>query len=159
MRRKILAATVLLAAAAVAIPAGVAVAGSHARQQRIAIAVQPKSSTFVLTPLTAGAVEHDSGTVSACCWTRRFRQRDGQSIEVDNPKLVFTGKNGTFTWREAVTWVDSDNDYSIGTGVWRITRGTGAYAHLRGTGREAIVQRTSDGLVLASKSEGVVHLP
>lgn len=158
MRRNILAATAALVAAG-AVLAGMAVAGSAGKEQRIAIAVQGKSSTFVLTPLTSGAVARDSGTANWCCWTRRFRTHDGQSVEIDNPKVVFTGKRGTFTWREKVTWVDLDDDYSVGTGVWTITRGTGAYAHLRGTGRIGVVQRTSDGSVLASKSEGVVRLP
>lgn len=158
MRRNILAAAAALVAAG-ALLAGIAVAGSAGKQQRIAIAVQPKSSRFVLTPLTSGAVARDSGTVSWCCWTRRFGTRDGQSVEIDNPKVVFTGKRGTFTWREKVTWVDLDNDYSIGTAVWTITSGTGAYAHLEGHGRNAIVERTAENRSLASKAEGVVRLP
>jgi hypothetical protein len=97
--------------------AAVATAGRTAAPQRVAITSPPgNSAVFVLKPLTSGSVVRDSGTATACCWTRRFIQRDGQSIEIDNPLRTFEGKHGTFTWRAQIAWIDLDSGYSIGTG-------------------------------------------
>ena len=157
MRTKFLMSAAALAVAG-AVLAGVAAAGSVAKQQRIAIALESNSSRFVLTPLTSGPVGHDSGTVSSCCWTRRFSTRDGESIEIDNPTSTFTGKRGTFTWHERITFIASDNDYTIGDGVWTMVKGTGAYAHLTGHGREALVLKNVEDRRLASKAEGLISV-
>jgi hypothetical protein len=157
MRRKILAAAAILAVAATVF-AGVATAGSHNKQQRIAIVLHDQSSTFDLTPLAAGPIRSDSGTFNACCWTRRFRTRDGQSIEIDNPKLTFKGGRGTFAWHALITYVDLDSDYTVATTTWKITHGTGAYAHLEGHGRQAFVVKSDGGNALANKAEGLVDL-
>jgi hypothetical protein len=144
------AAAFIVAAAAVT---EVAAAGHTAAQQRVAItSPHGNSALFVLTPLTTGPIARDSGTATACCWTRRFIQRDGQAIEINNPLRTFTGKHGTFTWRAQIGWVDLDNGYSIGTGRWTIVRGTGAYAHLEGHGRIAIIEGVAD------RAEGLVDL-
>jgi hypothetical protein len=159
MRTKILAAVGALAVAG-AVLAGVATAGdagSTPKQQRIAIVLHDQSSTFGLSPLTSGPIQRDSGTFSACCWTRHLLTRDGQSIEIDNPTLAFTSKRGTFTWHARITFVDLNNDYTVVTGVWRIAGGTGAYAGLAGHGRQAFVERT-DGNLLADKAEGLMGL-
>jgi hypothetical protein len=159
MRRKILVAAAIMAVATTVF-AGIATAGSHKNQQRIAIVLDDASSTFTLTPLRAGPVKSDTGTYSACCWTRKFRIRDGQSIEIDNPKLTFTGKSGTFSWRAQLTFVDLDNGYTVATSTWKITRGTGVYAHLEGHGRQAFIEKTSETNQprLADKAEGLVDL-
>jgi len=157
----------LVAAAALVVAAtlvvGVATAGSAAsktKRQRITIVLDDSASpsTFVLTPLTAGPIRQDSGQWSACCWTNRSVTRDGQSVDIDNPKLTFKGKNGTFTWRARITFVDLDNDYTVATAVWKITRGTGAYAHLEGHGRQAFVEKTDGTDKLADQAQGVVDL-
>ncbi|HZP15752.1 MAG TPA: hypothetical protein VFA96_08015 [Nocardioides sp.] len=149
------AATLLVVAAMVA--AG-ATAGRTAAPQRVAItSPHGNSAAFVLAPLAPGSVLQDSGTATACCWTRRFIRRDGQSIEIDNPLRTFEGKRGTFTWRARIEWVDLDSGYSIGTGTWKIVRGTGAYAHLEGHGRIGIVTTANDQGV-ANRAEGVVDL-
>jgi hypothetical protein len=157
MSRKMISA--VLAAAAVggiaALLAGGATAGSAAKQQRIAIVLGSNASTFKLTPLSSGPVHSDSGTVTACCWTRHVFVRDGQSAEIDNPKLTFTSQHGTFTWRARITFVDINNNYTVATAVWKITHGTGVYAHLEGHGRQAFVQKTADEQNLADKAEGV----
>jgi hypothetical protein len=137
-----------------------AAAGSAAKLQRIAIVLDfdANPSTFQLTPMGSGPVDSDSGTVNACCWTRDVFVRDGQSAEIDNPKLTFTGAHGTFTWRSKVTFVDINNDYTVATAVWKITHGTGAYAHLQGHGRQAFVQKTAESQTLANKAEGLVTM-
>ena len=156
MHKKVIAAAAIVLVAGAVV--GFASAGSAGKQQRISIAIQPSSSRFVLEPLTSGPVLRDSGTDNACCWTRRFYTRDGQSIEIDNPTVVFTGKRGTFTWHERITFINSDNDYTIGNGVWTIVKGTGAYAHLEGHGREALVLKNVEDRGLASQAQGLVEL-
>lgn len=135
-----------------------AAASSSAKHQRIAIVLGGNADTFQLTPMGRGPVHADSGTISACCWTSRDVTRDGQSVSLANPKLTFTGENGTFTWRAHLTFVDINNDYTVTTGVWKITHGTGAYAHLTGHGRQAFAQRTAAGQDVANKAEGVFTL-
>jgi hypothetical protein len=157
MRKKILAAAALAIAAATL--AGVATAGPSAKpkQQRIAIVLQ-KNGKFVLTPLASGPIQRDSGTFTACCWTRNVFTRDGQSTEIDNPSLTFTSKSGTFTWHARITFVDLNNHFTVATGVWKIASGTGAYAHLVGHGRQAFVSRTNANNNLADKAEGLLSL-
>jgi hypothetical protein len=156
-RTKTLAAVAALTLAAVVLASG-ATASSTEAQQRIAIAFHPRSGTFVLTPITSGRILADAGTYGSCCWTRRFLTRDGQSIEVDNPTVSFTGTRGTFTWQERITYIDSNNDYTVATAVWMIVHGTGAYAHLEGHGDEAAVDRTAEGREVAAQAEGLVDL-
>jgi hypothetical protein len=158
MRNKILVAAALSVAATAL--AGVATAGPSAKpkQQRIAIVLHDKSSTFALSPLASGPLRSDSGTWNACCWTQRLFTRAGQSIEIDNPTLTFSGKRGTFTWHARITFVDLNHDYTVATATWTIVGGTGAYAHLEGHGRQAFVQRTDGTNELADKAEGLVDL-
>jgi hypothetical protein len=156
MHAKTWAATALVVAAAVV--TGVATAGHAAVQQRIAV-VSPRGNAgvFVLTPLTSGPITRDSGTATACCWTRRFIHRDGQAIEIDNPLRTFEGKRGTFVWRARIAWVNPGNGYYVGTGTWKIVHGTGAYAHLEGHGRVALITDANDQGV-ADRAEGLVDL-
>jgi hypothetical protein len=144
---------------AAAIGTGVATAGhTAAAAERVAItSPHGNSGLFVLTPLAPGPIARDAGTATACCWTRRFVRRDGQSIEINNPLRTFTGKHGTFTWRAQIGWVDLDSGYSIATGTWEIVRGTGAYAHLEGHGRIAIITATNAQGV-ADRAEGLLDL-
>jgi hypothetical protein len=157
MRTKILAAAAILVVAAT-VSAGIATAGAHKKQQRVAIVLDDASSTFALTPITTGPVKSDSGTYSACCWTRKFRTRDGQSVEIDDPTLTFTGQSGTFSWHAILRFVDLNNNYTVATSTWKITRGTGAYAHLEGHGRQAFVGKGDGTPLLANKAEGLVDL-
>jgi hypothetical protein len=129
-----LAALAVLTAAAVAV-AAVATAGPVAAPQRIAI--EEHNGSFVLTPLTAGAIKRDAGTEVACCWTRRFVKRDGMPIEVNDPQLTFTGAHGTFVFRNRIEWGDLPAGWAIFSGSWKFVRGTGVYAGLSGRGRVA----------------------
>jgi hypothetical protein len=136
MSRK-LTAVVALAAAAVTL-ASVAAAGQVAAKERIAI--QVKGASFVLTPLTSGAIKSDTGTTAFCCWTSRSIVRDGQSIDVNNPQMTLTGKRGTIVARNRIEFVDLPAGWAVFTGTWQVVRGTGAYAGLSGGGRGAGVQ-------------------
>ena len=134
MSRKLTAVAALVATAATL--TAVAAAGPVAAKQRIAIQVKSGES-FVLTPLTSGAVKPDSGTATFCCWTERSTTRDGQAIDVNDPQMTLTGKHGTLVARSRIEWVDLPDGWSIFTGTWKVVRGTGAYAGLSGGGRGA----------------------
>jgi hypothetical protein len=141
---------------AAAIVAGSATADQTSAQQRIAItSPNGNANLFVLTPLTPGPIVRDSGTATWCCMTQRFIQRDGQSIEIDNPLKTFNGKHGTFVWRAQIDWVQLDNGDSVGTGTWKIVGGTGAYNHLEGHGRVAVIDGGSQSA--GPDAEGLVH--
>ena len=127
---------------AAAILTGVAAANPAAAQQRIAIQGQRTAAgrdAGVLIPLTSGALGRDSGTLTGCCWTERSVVRDGQSIEINDPLLTFTLKQGTFVTRNRVEWIDVGNGYVNGIHTWKIVHVTGDYAHLVGHGRGAVV--------------------
>ena len=134
MRSKLRAVAVL--AAATATLTSVAAAGPVAAKQRVAIKVE-NGASFVLTPLTSGAVKRDAGPASACCWTRRNLVRNGQAVEINNPKLTLTGKQGTLVLRNEIGWVDLPDGWAVFTGTWKVISGTGAYAGLAGGGRGA----------------------
>jgi hypothetical protein len=138
MRTKLTALAALAATAATL--ASVAAAGPVAVKQRIVFEVHHCADTcpFVLTPLTAGAVKPDSGTVAWCCWNRRFVTRDGQKAEIDSPVLgTFTGKRGTIKVSQQIEWVDIPDGYSTSAGTWKVVGGTGVYAGLSGGGLHA----------------------
>ncbi len=133
MRTK-LSAVAALAALAVML-AAVAAAGPVATKQRIAI--EHNGSSFVLTPLTPGAVKPDTGTASFCCWTERHTMRDGETVDVNNPQMTLTGKRGTLVARNEIGYVDLPDGWAVFTGTWTVIRGTGQYAALSGGGRGA----------------------
>lgn len=126
--------TVLLIAATAAVTlVSVASARPDGARQRIAIASQLwPEKTFVLTPVTAGALERDSGTVKAI------------DPSTDSGVFRFTGKRGTFTiqvlQREWVNCGDKVNGSVIpatNIGPWKFVRGTGQYAGVSGGGKGA----------------------
>ena len=135
MSRK-LTAVAVLAATAVTL-AAVATAGSVAAKQRIAIQLVGAKESFVLTPLTSGAVKPDAGTATFCCWSSRHVMRDGQAIEVNDPQMTLTGKRGTLVAHNRIEWVDLPDGWAVFTGTWKVIRGTGDYAGLSGGGRGA----------------------
>jgi len=128
----------LTCVAAVVVLAATATAGSTAKQ-RVQI-TQGGDGSFVLAPLTSGAVKHDSGGFAACCWSRRDVTRAGESIEIDNPQITLDGKRGTIVARNRIEFVDIPGGDAVFTGTWRVIRATGAYAGLIGGGRVAGVQ-------------------
>jgi hypothetical protein len=134
MRTKLTVVAVL--AAAVATLAAVAAAGPVAAKQRIQIQENGNGS-FVLTPLTSGAIKPDTGTASFCCWAERHIMRDGQAIDINNPQMPLTGKHGTLVARNQIGFVDLPDGLAVFTGTWKVIRGTGVYAGLSGGGRGA----------------------
>ena len=142
MRTK-LTAVAALTTAAVAL-ATVASAGSVSGKQRVAIWSDSCNATacqFHLAPLGPGALkEGDTGTATFCCWTQRFITRDGQKIEINNPRGTLVGKRGTVVIRQQLEWLDISNGYAVSTGTWKVVRGTGDYAGLSGRGRHAGIE-------------------
>jgi hypothetical protein len=144
--------------AATALTAVAAASPAASRQQRIVITDKAGSTDgFVLAPLSRGPLTRVTGTAFACCWSRRFGVRNGESVETDAPVIrTFSTRQGTFTWRASIDWYDAGNGYVIGTGTWRIVHGTGFYEHLEGSGRVALAP-TPDGNGTA-RAEGLVDL-
>ena len=135
-----------VALVATIILSSVAAAGPQAAKQRVAInmKIYPQK-TFVLTPLRAGALKGDSGTISSN-WLSipgRDVMRDGQKATIYNgAETTLTGKRGTLTIRDRNEWVDLGQDSNrdgesdgIGITTWKVVRGTGQYAGIVGTGR------------------------
>ena len=134
MRRKL---TVIAVFAALAVMlATVAAAGPVAAKQRVAIQVKD-GAPFVLTPLTSGTIKPDTGAATFCCWSERHIMRDGQAIDINDPRWTLTGKLGTIVGRNQIGFVDLPDGWAVFTGTWKVIRGTGAYAGLSGGGRVA----------------------
>jgi hypothetical protein len=139
---------ILVALVATIILASVAAAGPEAAKQRVVIdmKIYPQG-TFVLTPMRAGALKPDSGTISSTWLSTPGRNviRDGQEVTIYNGAVTtLTGKRGTLTIRDRNEWVDLGHDGNgdgeldgIGIGTWKVLRGTGQYAGIVGKGRLA----------------------
>jgi hypothetical protein len=138
----------------------VAAAGPDAAKQRVAInmKIYPQK-TFVLSPLQAGPLKPDAGTISS---TRlnipgRDVMRDGQKVTVYNGAVTtLTGKRGTLTIRDRNEWVDVGNDDSIAISTWNVVRGTGQYAGIAGKGRGG---HAGLGSPWYARYEGLLNLP
>jgi hypothetical protein len=137
--------TLVALAAAVTLTA-VAAAGPAASKQRVAIDMKLwPQKTFVFTPLQAGPLKRDSGTISHnfLSITPRDVMRDGQKVTIyDGSVATLTGKRGTLTIRGRNEWVSLERDGNgdgeldaIAIGTWKVVRGTGQYAGIAGKGR------------------------
>jgi hypothetical protein len=144
MNRKLIAFAAALAATTGSVSA-VAAAGPATVKQRVAIEVERGSSPepFTLTPLSSGTVAADHGLAAFCCWTNRHVVRAGETLDLNDPQMTLTGKQGTIVIRNRIVWMDIPNGAAIYTGTWKVVRGTGAYAGLGGSG-------TAAGLMLAN---------
>jgi hypothetical protein len=91
---------------------------------------------FVLTPLKAGVLKRDSGTVSATVnWGVEGK------VVTDHYER-FKGKRGSLEIRSTMTWVDAGNGYHRGSGTWKVMgHGTGQYAKVTGRGMRKDVWR------------------
>ena len=141
---------VLVALAAAVTLTSVAAAGLDAAKQRVAIDLKLwPQKTFVFTPLQAGSLKPDSGTISHTFLsiTPRDVMRDGQKVTIyDGGVVTLTGKRGTLTIRDRNEWVDLARDGNgdgqndgIAIGTWKVVRGTGQYAGIVGKGRSGHV--------------------
>jgi hypothetical protein len=63
--------------------------------------------------------------------------RHGQAIEINNPQMTLTGKQGTLVARNQIGWIDVGDGLAVFTGTWKVISGTGAYAGFAGGGRGA----------------------
>jgi hypothetical protein len=89
-----------------------AAAGPHAAKQRVAIDMKLwPQKTFLFTPLQAGPLKRDSGTISHTLLsiTPRDVMRDGQKVTIfDGGVATLTGRLGTLTIRDRNEWVISN---------------------------------------------------
>ena len=132
-------------AAAVTLTA-IAAAGPDAAKQRVAISMKGLANgTFVLTPLQAGTLKRDSGTVSVVWSDEPAVMRNGQKVMIYRNTYTFKGKQGSLSIRERNEWVDVSNENApgfdfrpgVGIGTWKVVGGTGKYARIAGGGRSA----------------------
>ena len=137
---------ILVALAAAVTLTAVAAAGPDAAKQRVAINMKLyPQETFVLTPLQAGPLKRDTGTIRHTFLSVFGHKvmRDGQSVTIYNGGVItLTGKLGTLAIRDRNEWVDLGQDSNrdgqsdgIGITTWKVVRGTGQYAGIVGTGR------------------------
>lgn len=136
---------VLVAFAAAFMLTSVAAAGSDAAKQRVAISMKNLGNgTFVLTPLQAGTLKRDSGTVSVVTPKEpTTMMRQGQSVYIYLNTYTLKGKRGTMSIRERNEMVEVSREKvagfdftpGVGIGTWKVVGGTGAYAKITGGGR------------------------
>lgn len=148
---------VFLALVAAVTLTSVAESQPHAAKQRVAIEMKIlPNQTFVLTPLQAGAMERDSGTVNE---GKTLSERNG----ITTGLWIFAGKRGNLVLRERREWVEIGNDGSgdgtddaVAFGAWRVVRGTGRYVRVAGSGRSG---HEGLGRVWYSRLEGSITDP
>jgi hypothetical protein len=134
---------VLVAFAAAVTLTSVAAAGPDAARQQVQITftgvanpASPSSGKVVLTPLSPGSLEPDSGKgLASVIANKRTVTRDGQRAEIVTWVDTYKGKRGSFVVRTRIEHIDAGNGFHIGTGTWRFVRGTGAYAGITGGGQ------------------------
>ena len=151
----------LVALVASIILTSLAAANPEAAKQRVVInmKIHPQK-TFVLTPLQAGRLKGDSGTIRSN-WTSipgRAVMRDGQRVTIyDGAVTTLTGKRGTLTIRDRNEWVSVElGEDAVAIGTWRVVRGTGQYAGIVGKGRDA---HAGLGTPWYARYEGFLSLP
>jgi hypothetical protein len=138
---------IFVALAAAVMLTSVAAAGSEAAKQRVAISMKsPDNGTFVLTPLQAGKLKRDSGTVTLVSNDPTIVMREGQRIDVYRNTYTLKGKRGSLSIRERAEFVSVSNEKvpgfdftpGVGIGTWKVVGGAGSYAKVTGGGRSGI---------------------
>jgi hypothetical protein len=136
----------------------VAAASPEAAKQRVAITANGVASPtsflkFVLSPLSPGGLQADSGTETST-YTSHVVVRDGQRVEIANWVTTCKGKRGSFVLRVRIDHVGAANGFHIGTGTWKFVRGTDAYAGITGGGRVANAWIDFGSRALSERREG-----
>lgn len=153
---------VLIALAAAATVASVAIASPEAAKQRVQITTSGPANNsgqkFVLTPLSAGPLESDSGTSTSVVANQRTVTRNGQTAQIVNWVTTQKGKRGSFVVRARIEHIDAGNGFHIGPGTWTFVRGTGVYAGLSGGGRVANAWSDLSG-TLSERWDGFLAAP
>jgi hypothetical protein len=84
---------------------------------------------FVFTPLQAGVLERDSGTMTSV-W-RRVVFRNGHRLETYDAVSTLKGRRGSLVLRERVEWLDAGDGYHPGRAIRQLAgRGPGAIVWL-----------------------------
>ena len=157
--------TILAALMAAVTLTSVAAAGPDAAKQRVAINMKIfPQGTFVLTPLQAGPLKRDSGTINGTEISGNRVMRDGQQVTIyDGVVWTLTGKRGTLTIRDRNEWVDVSSENTrygyppgVGIGTWKVVRGTGQYAGVVGKGRNG---HAGLGTSWLARYEGLLSVP
>jgi hypothetical protein len=158
---KVLRPTAALAVAALAgtLFAASSDAGQKLVHQRIAIVERVSlsaggKSTFELTPLSPGPLEHDSGTVEPSGDFTAQVIRRGMQILLGNGVDTLVGKHGTLRVVQDFQHVDIVAGYGSDAGTWSFKSGSGSYANLKAAGRLAGV--SLPGARVLVREEGVV---
>ena len=123
----------------------IAAAGPDAAKQPVAIDMKLwPQKTFVLTPLQAGPLKRDTGTISHDLLSISGREvmRDGQRVTIYNGgRITLTGKRGTLTIRDRNEWVDLARDGNgdgqndgIGVTTWKVGAGPASTPESSGRG-------------------------
>ena len=151
----------LVALAAAVTLTSVAAAGPAVAKQRVAITTQAKRTTTVspavFTPLQAGALKPDSGSLVSGEPSEKTVIRQGQTVEVYDQLATFKGKLGTLVTRYRSEYVDAGNGYHVSADTWKVVRGTGQYDGVTGGGRGGSV--ALDRGPWSSQIEGFLTLP
>ena len=155
---------VLALAAGLVLLTSVATAYPSAKKQRVEITLSGPATNsgqkFVFTPLSAGPLESDSGTVTGPGpANQRTVTRDGQPAQIVTWVSKQKGKHGSFVVRARIEHIDAGNGFHIGTGTWKFVRGTGAYAGLTGGGRVANAWISFGSNGLSERWDGFLTLP
>jgi hypothetical protein len=139
----------------------VAAAGPDAAKQRVAITSQAAKTTavspFVFTPLQAGPLKRDSGTMTSALPAEQVVMRAGQRVSIYEGVVTLKGRRGTLVTRYRSEYVEGGNGYHVGIGTWKVVRGTGQYARITGGGRSGNVWL--DRGPWSSRDEGFLTLP
>ena len=141
---KTLTAGLTLAIVIMATVASVAAAEPQANRQRMAFEMRKATYSFVMLPLTSGALKRDGGPATYGPWSSRTVLRDGQEAEINELDVTLAGKRGTLVIHLRNEWIDAGSEWAIGEGRWTVVRGTGAYRQLAGGGRVAAVWDPAD---------------
>jgi hypothetical protein len=147
----------IAAAAALAAVMLIGAASAHPSSSTQRIGLQSATGGFTLSPLSAGPIKRDHGSVAWGTLAQHDIRRHGQAINVNDLNATLLGARGSLLIRLHIEWTDAGHDFVIGQGRWTILRGTGAYKGLTGGGfGSSVMPPRGDG---SWRDEGLVASP